>query len=146
MSALVRALRELLEERHLNVSPLPQRFGGITTGIAALDQALPGPGLPRGRVLRLFDWLADLAVTLVGATGIAVGLLRRLAISPLGKSALGSVTTLLLDRVTTGRDLWEAVHLILGQVGATLRLLPQEYDVVRERVSAFAAAKGTSLD
>ena len=97
-------------------------------------------------MLRLFDRLADPSVTLVGAAGVAVGLLRRLAISPLGKGSLSLVTTILLDRVTQARDLWDAVRLFLEQIGIALRLLPQEYDIVRERVSAFVAAKGTSLD
>lgn len=51
MSAQIAALRALLDQRFPGATPLPQRVGGgAATGIAALDRALPGGGLPRGRV------------------------------------------------------------------------------------------------
>ena len=44
-------MRELLERRFPDAMPVTQRSAGaIATGIAELDRALPGSGLPRGRI------------------------------------------------------------------------------------------------
>ncbi len=52
MASSVSALRELLEQRFPDALPVTHRTaGGVTTGIAALDRALPGGGLPRGRLV-----------------------------------------------------------------------------------------------
>jgi hypothetical protein len=52
LSAQVSALRELLENRFPGAVPLTHRVGtALSTGIGALDRALPGGGFPRGRVV-----------------------------------------------------------------------------------------------
>ena len=51
MSAQIAALQQLLEQRFPDAVPVRQRTaGGIATGIEPLDRALPGGGLPRGRI------------------------------------------------------------------------------------------------
>ena len=52
MPTKVAGLRELLERRFPDSVPVTQRTAGaIATGIGALDRALPGQGLPRGRLV-----------------------------------------------------------------------------------------------
>lgn len=52
MSSQLAALRELLEQRFPDAVPAVHRTAGaVATGIAALDGALPGGGLPRGRLV-----------------------------------------------------------------------------------------------
>ena len=51
MASSVSALRQLLEQRFPDALPVTHRTaGGVATGIAALDRALPGGGLPRGKL------------------------------------------------------------------------------------------------
>jgi tetratricopeptide (TPR) repeat protein len=96
-------------------------------------------------MLRLFDILADPAVVVESAIDVAAGFIRELARSPLGKGALGIVTTIILDRLSTGRDIRAVVRGFLVGVKHALRLLPREYEIVRERVSGFVAAKTAEL-
>lgn len=57
MMSTVASLRQLLEERYPDAAPLAQRATpALATGIDALDQILPGGGLPRGK---LTAWHAD---------------------------------------------------------------------------------------
>lgn len=52
MPAQLSALRELLERRFPDAVPVTHRTaGGVPTGVSALDRALPGGGLPRGRLV-----------------------------------------------------------------------------------------------
>jgi hypothetical protein len=51
VASTVSALRQLLQQRFPDAQPLAYRTaGGLATGIAALDRALPGGGLPGGRL------------------------------------------------------------------------------------------------
>jgi tetratricopeptide (TPR) repeat protein len=97
-------------------------------------------------MLRLLDVLANPAVTLESAIPVAVGLLRKVALSPLGSGALGLVTAVALERISTGRDLRATIRGFLSAAKNAFRLLPREHDVVRERISAFVAAKTAELD
>jgi tetratricopeptide (TPR) repeat protein len=96
-------------------------------------------------MLRLLDVLANPAVTLESAIPVAVGLLRKIALSPLGSGALGLVTAVALERISTGRELRATIRGFLSAAKSAFRLLPREHDVVRERVSAFVAAKTSEL-
>ncbi len=95
-------------------------------------------------VLRLLDVLADPAVTEESALHVAVGLIRELALSPLGHGAVGVVTAVVLDRVTTGRDFLRIVRFFIAETDTALRLLPQTRATVHERVNTFLAAKAAS--
>jgi hypothetical protein len=92
-------------------------------------------------VLRLLDQLSGPEVTLESAVGVAAALIRKVAVSPLGKGALGPVTAVVLERLVTGRDLHRTVQLFLRGVEGTLQLLPREHAVVRDRVRSLVAAK-----
>ena len=50
MSATVLALRHLLRQRFPDAAPLAERTRAVATGLGAVDAALPGGGLPRGRL------------------------------------------------------------------------------------------------
>ncbi len=51
MASQLANLRDLLERRFPDAVPVTHRTaGGLATGIAELDRALPGGGLPRGRM------------------------------------------------------------------------------------------------
>ena len=51
MASQISSLRRLLEQRFPDAVPVTHRTaGGVATGIGALDRALPGGGLPRGRL------------------------------------------------------------------------------------------------
>lgn len=52
MPTQLSALRELLERRFPDAVPVTHRTAGaVPTGVSALDRALPGGGLPRGRLV-----------------------------------------------------------------------------------------------
>lgn len=96
-------------------------------------------------MLRLLDVLANPAVTLESAIPVAVGFLRKVALSPLGSGALGVVTAVALERISTGRELRATIRGFLSAAKIAFRLLPREHDIVRERISAFVAAKTSEL-
>jgi hypothetical protein len=73
--------------------------------------------------------------------GVAVRLLRQLADSLFGHTALAAITTLSLDRISTGRDFRTAVRLFTAQVKSTLHLKPQDRDVVLQRVRVYVESK-----
>jgi hypothetical protein len=73
-------------------------------------------------VLRLLARLEDSDATLESAVGVAVQLVRNLALEPLGKGALGAVTSVLLNSLTTGRDSHQVVQRFLRGTNATLQL------------------------
>lgn len=61
--AAVHALQTLLEQRFPDAVPITRRSGGgLSTGIPALDRALPGGGLPRGK---LSAWAPGTGVTAI---------------------------------------------------------------------------------
>jgi hypothetical protein len=63
LSAQVQPLRDLLEQRFPSAVPLRGRTGlAQETGVGALDRALPGGGLPRGR---LTSWAPTTGTTAV---------------------------------------------------------------------------------
>jgi len=63
LSAQVQPLRDLLAQRFPSAVPLPGRTGlAQATGVGALDRALPGGGLPRGR---LTSWTPRIGTTAV---------------------------------------------------------------------------------
>lgn len=62
MSASVLALRQLLHQRFPDAAPLVERGNAVATGLGAVDTALPGGGLPRGR---LTAWTSEGGATAV---------------------------------------------------------------------------------
>jgi hypothetical protein len=80
-------------------------------------------------------------VTLESAIGVAVGLLRQLADSLFGHTALAAITTLSLDRISIGRDFRTVIRLFMAQVNSTLQLKPQDRDVVLQRVRVYVESK-----
>jgi hypothetical protein len=62
LSAQVQSIRELLEQRFPSAVPLPERRWVQKTGVGPLDGALPGGGLPRGR---LTSWSPTTGTTAV---------------------------------------------------------------------------------
>jgi len=50
VSATVLALRQLLHQRFPDAAPLAARANAVVTGLGEVDLALPGGGLPRGRL------------------------------------------------------------------------------------------------
>jgi hypothetical protein len=50
VSATVLALRQLLQQRFPDAAPLAARANAVATGLGEVDGALPGGGLPRGRL------------------------------------------------------------------------------------------------
>ncbi|MBA2669970.1 MAG: hypothetical protein H0U67_06335 [Gemmatimonadetes bacterium] len=109
---------------------------------ALLYRAIAEQGFQiEGPVLRLLDVLAHPAVIVESAVAVVVGAIRELALSPLGRGAVGAFTTIALDRLTGEREVASIVRLFAQQVNAALRLLPREHVVVQERISAFVDAK-----
>lgn len=73
MSTSVAALRELLEQRFPDAAPLTQRTTEpVATGISALDQILPGGGLPRAR-MSVWTPLGGASAILRAACHAAIG-------------------------------------------------------------------------
>lgn len=70
----VAALKELLERRFPDAVPLIDRGGrGIGTGVAELDRAFPGGGLPRGRMVVWTPGVGTSAVLRSACRGVVAG-------------------------------------------------------------------------
>jgi hypothetical protein len=94
-----------------------------------------------GRVLRLIDVLADPSTTAESAVRVAVGVLRELALSSLGKGSLAAMTTLVLERLCANHSATEVVPLFVSELGPAFRLLPFDERIVKERLTSFLAAR-----
>ncbi len=95
-------------------------------------------------VLPLVDVLSDPSTSVESAVGVAVGLLRELALSSLGKGILAATTTLLLERLCASRAAGDVVQLFVAELGPAFRLLPLAEAIVKDRLAGFIAAKRIS--
>lgn len=97
-----------------------------------------------GTVLRLLARLGGRDATLERSLGVAVQLVRNLALEPLGKGALGAVIPLVLSSLNTGRNSKLVVRAFLRGTDAALRLLPRELEIVNTQVAIFLRIRGIS--
>jgi hypothetical protein len=148
MSAQVHALRQLLEKRHPHATPLPQRSGGIATRIASLDHALPGAGLPRGR---LTAWTSGGGATAVLRSALAQTVQqgeRAAWIDGAGTlTADAWIPGSLLLRPRRSQQALESAEALLRSGGIALLVLAgvPTTDTERVRLSRALRAGGTAL-
>jgi hypothetical protein len=122
----VLAVRQLLEQRYPDATPLTQRVApAVPTGLAALDEILPGGGLPRGK---LTAWhteggaAAMLRVTCRAVTGGGERAAWIDGTGPLGFEPKGTGGTLIV-RPTSPRHALRSAEVLLRSGGLALVVL-----------------------
>jgi hypothetical protein len=148
MAAQVHALKELLEKRFPSAVPLVWRTAGaIRTGVAELDRALPGGGLPRGRVVGWTPGPGSVAL-LRSACAAAVGGGERAAwVDGGGTLAAGLENGALLLRPTGRCQALESAEELLRSGGFALVVLcgARAADAERVRLSRAVREGGSTL-
>ena len=97
-----------------------------------------------GTVLRILARLGGREATLESAVAVAVQLVRKLALEPLGKGALAAVTPLLLTSLVSARNPSQVVRKFLQGTHTALQLLPRELDIVKTQVATFLRIRDIS--
>jgi hypothetical protein len=122
----IAALRQLLEQRYPDTAPLIQQVAPVlSTGIAVLDNILPGSGLPRGK---LTAWQAEAgtgAILRHACRAVVAGGERAAWIGSAGILTLDPAETsgMLLVRPATPRHALRSTEVLLRSGGLALLVL-----------------------
>ena len=131
------------EEFHRDLSRLIEaNHGFISLSADGLYDILVDTGYAlNARVLKVLDRLSPEHANQETAIPVAAGMLRQLALSPLGKGVMESVAVVLFERLARGRSAHDAMRFLDSALKPAFSLLPLEYGRLRERMDTFLKSR-----
>ena len=123
----------------LQLVALNHRFIPLTSDLLEFGLRANGYSINE-QTLKLLDGLKGPDVILETAVFVAVEFLRNLALNPIGKGFLASVTGTCCEALVRGRSIL-ALAPLKAQVDRRFALLPIERDELRAAIDSFIAMK-----